>query len=80
MHIRRETVFITGGGGLIGRHLVAALADVTGKVIVYDNLSTGSLDNIRHLVSHPRFTFVEGDLLDREATAHAKNQVKQGQD
>ena len=40
---------ITGGAGFIGSHLSEALLDAGPQVLVLDNLSTGSIDNIAHL-------------------------------
>ena len=55
---------ITGGAGFIGSHLTEALLKKGHKVSVLDNLSTGSLENIKHLQDKPDFSFVEGDILD----------------
>ena len=48
---------ITGGAGFIGSHLAEALLDAGHEVLVLDNLSTGSIDNIAHLKSNPRFRY-----------------------
>jgi len=48
-------VLITGGAGFIGSHLADACIARGDEVFVIDDLSTGTLDNIRHLESHPRF-------------------------
>jgi UDP-glucose 4-epimerase len=40
---------ITGGAGFIGSHLAERLLEKNEKVVLLDNLSTGSMDNIRHL-------------------------------
>lgn len=53
---------VAGGAGFIGSHLCDRLIDDGHKVICIDNLYTGSLHNIEHLMSHPRFTFVNHDL------------------
>jgi UDP-glucose 4-epimerase len=58
-----ESVLITGGAGFIGSHLVDALMALGWEVCVFDNLSTGSLENIRHWLDSPDFTFIKGDLL-----------------
>lgn len=42
-------VFITGGAGFIGSHLATRLIDRGDRVIVLDDLSTGSMQNIAHL-------------------------------
>jgi len=48
---------ITGGAGFIGSHLAEALLDRGDKVLVIDNLSTGSIDNIGHLKGRPNFEY-----------------------
>jgi UDP-glucose 4-epimerase len=48
---------ITGGAGFIGSHLSEALLEAGHEVFVLDNLSTGSIENIEHLKSHPRFHY-----------------------
>jgi nucleoside-diphosphate-sugar epimerase len=50
-------VLITGGAGFVGSHLSEALLQRGDEVFVLDNLSTGSIDNIAHLKSHPRFHY-----------------------
>ena len=61
------SALITGGAGFIGSHLAEALLARGDEVIVLDDLSTGSLQNILHLMRRPGFTFVLGSILD-EAT------------
>ena len=48
---------ITGGAGFIGSHLSDALLDADHDVLVLDNLSTGSIDNIAHLKGRSRFEY-----------------------
>ena len=48
---------ITGGAGFIGSHLAELLLDRGHHVTIIDDLSTGSLDNVRHLIGHERFRF-----------------------
>jgi UDP-glucose 4-epimerase len=48
---------ITGGAGFIGSHLSEALLDRGHAVLVLDNLSTGSIDNIAHLKGRPGFEY-----------------------
>ena len=50
-------VLITGGAGFIGSHLAEAYLARGDEVFVLDDLSTGSIDNIRHLKAHPRFHY-----------------------
>jgi len=49
---------ITGGAGFIGSHLAETLLAQGHEAFVLDNLSTGSIDNIAHLKSHPCFGYV----------------------
>jgi UDP-glucose 4-epimerase len=56
---------ITGGAGFIGSHLSEALLEGGHDVLVLDNLSTGSIDNIAHLKTRPRFEYVI-DTVDNE--------------
>ena len=48
---------ITGGAGFIGSHLAEQLLDQGHGVIVLDNLSTGSIENIRHLKGREGFSY-----------------------
>jgi UDP-glucose 4-epimerase len=58
---------ITGGAGFIGSHLVEHLLAAGDKVTVLDDLSTGRLENLRTVIGHRDFHFVEGSILDRAA-------------
>src|ERR1035437_6717718 len=53
-HVR---ALITGGAGFIGSHLSEALLAQGHDVLVLDNLSTGSFDNIAHLKGHAVFEY-----------------------
>ncbi len=53
---------ITGGAGFIGSHLAERLLQTGHEVVVVDNLSTGSLDNLRAIENHPRLRFVYDDV------------------
>ena len=48
---------ITGGAGFIGSHLAERLLDRGDRVVLLDNLSTGSMENIRHLKSNERMDY-----------------------
>lgn len=56
--------FITGGAGFIGSHLATRLLDRGDEVLVLDDLSTGSMDNIEHLIGRPGFSYRIGSALD----------------
>jgi UDP-N-acetylglucosamine 4-epimerase len=66
-------ILLTGGAGFIGSNLADGLLndDRVTEVRVLDNLSTGSLDNIRHLNNNPRFTFIQGDIRDYDTCLQA---------
>ncbi len=50
-------VLITGGAGFVGSHLAEALLARGDDVYVLDDLSTGSIDNIAHLKTNPKFHY-----------------------
>ncbi len=58
-------IFVTGGAGFIGSHLSERLLDGGHEVWVLDDLSTGRLENIRAFERHPRFRFLEGNVMDQ---------------
>jgi len=60
---------ITGGAGFIGSHLSEYLLDQGHRVMVIDDLSTGSIENITHLKGNPRFEYTIESILNRPVTA-----------
>lgn len=61
---------ITGGAGFIGSHLADALLDRGDQVILLDDLSTGRLANIEHLLDRPDVEFVLGSILNADLVDH----------
>jgi UDP-glucose 4-epimerase len=57
---------ITGGAGFIGSHLAERLVARGERVTVLDNLSTGSLENIAHLVDTGAVDFHFGSIQERD--------------
>ncbi len=57
-------VLVTGGAGFIGSHLTEALLRRGDAVTVLDDLSTGTLDNLRAVQAHPRLGIVHGSARD----------------
>jgi UDP-glucose 4-epimerase len=55
-------ILITGGAGFIGSHLAEYLLARGDSVTSLDNLSTGSVNNIHHLMDNPAFRFVQEDV------------------
>jgi UDP-glucose 4-epimerase len=60
---------ITGGAGFIGSHLAERLLDRGDRVVLLDNLSTGSMDNIRHLKSFDRMEYHLDNIENRQLVA-----------
>lgn len=58
----RHRVLVTGGAGFIGSHLCERLVEEGCKVIAYDNLLTGRMENIGFLLGHPLFSFEHYDV------------------
>jgi UDP-glucose 4-epimerase len=58
-----KRALITGGAGFIGSHLVEAIMTRGANLCVFDNFSSGTLQNIERWLNSPNFTFVKGDLL-----------------
>lgn len=57
-----KNVFLTGGCGFIGSHLIAELLARGVKVTAYDNLTTGRYKDIERYMEDPRFSFIPGDI------------------
>lgn len=60
---------ITGGAGFIGSHLAESLLAQGYSVQIIDDLSTGSIENIEHLKSHPRFSYVIDTVMNKPLMA-----------
>jgi UDP-glucose 4-epimerase len=60
---------ITGGAGFVGSHLAEALLRQGHRVVVIDDLSTGSCENIAHLKRNANFTYVVDTIFNRSLTA-----------
>ena len=60
---------LTGGAGFVGSHLAETLLDQGHGVQVLDDLSTGSIDNIRHLKDRPGFDYLVDTIMNERLTA-----------
>jgi len=58
-----EKILVTGGAGFIGSHLTDALIARRINICVFDNLTAGTLQNIKPWLKDPNFNFIKGDLL-----------------
>jgi len=66
-----STFLITGGSGFIGSHLTEALLKLDQRVIIIDDLSSGSIKNIAHLRSDPRLEVVLENITAQHVLAEA---------
>lgn len=59
-------ILVTGGAGFIGNHLMERLVKEKHDVVCVDDLSLGSMKNIKHLMEKPGFLFARMDILDAD--------------
>lgn len=59
--LNKKRILVTGGAGFIGFHLCRRLSELTTDLTIYDNLSSGKIDNVKEV---PKAKFVKGDILD----------------
>ena len=59
-----KNILVTGGSGFIGSHLTEALLAAGDRVIVVDDLSTGSARNLEHVRGHERLEVLNRDIAD----------------
>lgn len=77
MKLDGATVLVIGGAGFIGSHVVAELLRTkVGKVVIYDNLTRGKLDNISESIADPRCEMFQdgGDIRDVDVLNAAVSQ------
>jgi UDP-glucuronate decarboxylase len=58
-----KRALVTGGAGFLGSHMCDKLIEEGYQVVCLDNLQTGSLQNISHLLEHPLFIFLVHDVI-----------------
>jgi UDP-glucose 4-epimerase len=58
-----KRILVTGGAGFIGFHLCKRLTDLNADVTIYDNLSSGKMENVKDA---PKAKFIKGDILDHK--------------
>ncbi|MGD0645737.1 MAG: NAD-dependent epimerase/dehydratase family protein [Candidatus Bathyarchaeia archaeon] len=59
--LKGKKILVTGGAGFIGYHLCKRLSELTSNLTIYDNLSSGKIENVKEV---PKAKFVKGDILD----------------
>lgn len=62
--MEKKRIVVTGGAGFIGSHLCEKLINSGNEVICIDNLFTGQIENINHLISCDSFKFIHQDVTD----------------
>jgi len=67
-------ILITGGAGFIGSHLADAYLQRGDDVLVIDDLSTGTIENIRHLKENPKFSYTIDSVHNQPVTAELVDQ------
>ncbi len=66
-----KKVFVTGGAGFIGSHVVDFCMNIGWSVTVFDNLSNGKKERLAPYLSNPKFQFIYDDLLHLDALVKA---------
>ena len=72
---KQKHVLITGGASFIGSHLADALLQRGANVRIVDDLSSGSLENIKHTQQAKQIEFIQGDLREQDVTRNAIRSV-----
>jgi len=76
MNSVHRKALVTGGAGFIGSHLVDRLMREGWNVVVIDNLSVGSVKNIKRWLDNTRLKFIRGDLKDAGVVDNAVGEVE----
>ena len=69
-------VLITGGAGFLGSHLCDRLLGEGHEVICMDNLLTGNMDNIAHLIGNENCSFIKKSKIILYKTSRRSNRAK----
>ncbi|MBO0454018.1 SDR family oxidoreductase [Candidatus Enterococcus murrayae] len=69
--LRDSRFLVTGGAGFIGSNLCERLVESGASVHCLDDLSTGKIENIEHLLDKENFEFIEGSIVDYDTCLEA---------
>jgi len=72
--LKNKRILVTGGAGFIGSHIVYKLVSIGARVVVLDNLSFGTLDNIKSCID--KIEFIKGDIRDENILGDALRGVE----
>ena len=59
-----ESVLVTGGAGFIGSNIAEALLAQGRQVVIFDDLSTGKMENVLDIKANGNMKFIKGSILD----------------
>ena len=68
-------ILITGGAGFIGSHLCERLLAQGNHVVVVDDQSTGSVENLAKVSGHPQLEWISGSISDEDLVAQLIDRV-----
>src|SRR6056297_1802581 len=70
-------ILITGGAGFIGSHLADRLIETGHEIYIVDNLSSGSMDNVKHHQTNDKFHLIVDTILNQELMENIVRQCDQ---
>jgi UDP-glucose 4-epimerase len=70
-----KKILVTGGAGFIGSNLIPILLNAGNSVTVYDNLSSGKIENLKKFQGNTHFKFVKGDIRDYASLMNALSEI-----
>lgn len=74
--LENKRILVTGGAGFIGSHLCDfIIQNSNAELVILDDLSTGYLDNINHLIDQERVNFIQSSIVSFETCLTATNNV-----
>lgn len=75
MSFNNTKILVTGGASFIGSHLLDSLIRNNSTIRVVDDLSSGKLANIEHLIESRKIDFIKGNLLDQRVSIKAVENI-----